>query len=158
VNSVRAGDGPSWAEIVRIAEHGESVSVIADGDHVAGIVPSGGLNRLGEAIEVLSETGLVLDLREGLADARGAVFSAGQTADDPLPVVVLADEWRGAYVIMSLQLPGVGWTGSLGCGYGAVRIPGWPRFRNPHRLDNPLDPLFEAVWTTVRGDYRALYV
>ena len=37
----QAEDQPSWAEIVRHAEHGESVSVIAHGDHVAEIVPSG---------------------------------------------------------------------------------------------------------------------
>jgi len=80
---VRAEDQPSWAEIVRHAEHGESVSVIAHGDHVAEVVPSGELDRLRETIEVLSDSELVRDLREGLADARdGRVFSADQIAAD----------------------------------------------------------------------------
>jgi antitoxin (DNA-binding transcriptional repressor) of toxin-antitoxin stability system len=81
--TVQAEDQPSWAEIVRHAEHGESVSVIAHGDHVAEIVPSGELDRLRETIEVLSDSELVRDLREGLADARdGRVFSADQIAAD----------------------------------------------------------------------------
>jgi len=81
--TVRAEDQPSVAEIVQHAEHGESVSVIAHGDHVADIVPSGELDRLRETIEVLSDTELVRDLREGLADARaGRVFSAEQIAAD----------------------------------------------------------------------------
>ena len=81
--SVRAEDQPSWAEIVRHAEHGESVSVIAHGDHVADIVPSGELDRLRETIEVLSDTDLVRELREGLADARaGRVVAAEQIAAD----------------------------------------------------------------------------
>jgi len=80
---VRAEDQPAWAEIVRRAERGESVAVIAHGDHVADVVPSGELDRLHEAIEVLSDTDLVRDLREGLADARaGRVFSAEQVAAD----------------------------------------------------------------------------
>jgi antitoxin (DNA-binding transcriptional repressor) of toxin-antitoxin stability system len=80
---VRAEDQPSWAEIVRHAEHGESISVIAHGDHVADIVPSGELDRLRETIDVLSDTDLVRDLREGLADARaGRVFSAEQISAD----------------------------------------------------------------------------
>jgi hypothetical protein len=60
-----AEDQPSWAEIVRHAGHGESVSVIAHGDHVADIAPSGELDRLRKTIEVLSGTGLVRELREG---------------------------------------------------------------------------------------------
>lgn len=81
--TVRAEDQPSWAEIVRHAEHGESVSVIAHGDHVADIVPSGELDRLRETIEVLSDSQLVRELREGLADARaGRVVPAGQIAAD----------------------------------------------------------------------------
>jgi antitoxin (DNA-binding transcriptional repressor) of toxin-antitoxin stability system len=63
--SVRAEDQPAWADIVRRAERGESVSVIAHGDHVADIVPSGEVDRLRETIEVLSDTELVRDLREG---------------------------------------------------------------------------------------------
>jgi len=81
--TVRAEDQPSWAEIVRHAEHGESVSVIAHGDHVADIVPSGELDRLRETTEVLSDTDLVRELREGLADARaGRVVPAEQIAAD----------------------------------------------------------------------------
>jgi antitoxin (DNA-binding transcriptional repressor) of toxin-antitoxin stability system len=69
-------DQPAWAEIVRRAESGESVVVIAHGDHVADVVPSGELDRLRETIEVLSDTELVRDLQKGLADARaGGVFS-----------------------------------------------------------------------------------
>jgi len=81
--TVRAEDEPSWPEIVRRAEHGEPVSVIAHGNHVADVVPSGELERLRETIEVLSDTELVRDLREGLADAHaGRVFSAEQIAAD----------------------------------------------------------------------------
>jgi antitoxin (DNA-binding transcriptional repressor) of toxin-antitoxin stability system len=39
--AIRAEDQPAWAEIVRRAERGESVAVIAHGDHVADVVPSG---------------------------------------------------------------------------------------------------------------------
>ena len=81
--TVRAEDEPSWAEVVRHAEHGEPVSVVAHGNHVADVVPSGELERLRETIEVLSDTELVRDLREGLADAHaGRVFSAEQIAAD----------------------------------------------------------------------------
>ena len=90
--AVRAEDQPAWAEIVRRAERGESVAVIARGDHVADVVPSGELDRLHETIEVLSDTELVRDLQEGLADARaGRVFSAGQVAAD-LAARRIADE------------------------------------------------------------------
>ncbi len=90
--AVRAEDQPAWAEIVRRAESGESVAVIAHGDHVADVVPSGELDRLRETIEVLSDTELVRDLQEGLADARaGRVFSAGQVAAD-LAARRVADE------------------------------------------------------------------
>jgi antitoxin (DNA-binding transcriptional repressor) of toxin-antitoxin stability system len=83
VVTVRAEDQPSWADVVRHAEHGESVSVIAHGIHVADIVPSGELDRLRETIEVLSDSELVRDLREGLTDARaGRVFSAEEIAAD----------------------------------------------------------------------------
>jgi antitoxin (DNA-binding transcriptional repressor) of toxin-antitoxin stability system len=81
--SVHAEDRPSWAEVVRHAERGESISVIAHGEHVADIVPSGELDRLRETIELLSDTELVHDLRDGLADARaGRVFSPDQIAAD----------------------------------------------------------------------------
>ena len=57
--------------------------MIAHSDHVAEIVRSGELDRLRETIEVLSDSELVRDLREGLADARdGRAFSADQIAAD----------------------------------------------------------------------------
>jgi antitoxin (DNA-binding transcriptional repressor) of toxin-antitoxin stability system len=81
--TVRAEDQPSWADVVRHAEHGEQVAVIAHGQHVADVVPSGELDRLHETIEVLSDTDLVRDLRDGIADAlAGRVFSADQIAAD----------------------------------------------------------------------------
>ncbi len=81
--TVQAEDQPSSTEVVRRAEHGESVSVIAHGVHVADVVPSGELERLRETIEVLSDSELVQDLREGLADAgAGRVFSAADIAND----------------------------------------------------------------------------
>jgi hypothetical protein len=46
-------------------------------------VPSGELDRLRETIDVLSDTDLVRDLIEGMADARaGRVFSASDIAAD----------------------------------------------------------------------------
>jgi antitoxin (DNA-binding transcriptional repressor) of toxin-antitoxin stability system len=81
--TVQAEDQPSWTEVVRRTEHGESVSVIAHGVHVADVVPSGELERLRETIGVLSDSELVQDLREGLADERaGRVFSAAEIAAD----------------------------------------------------------------------------
>jgi antitoxin (DNA-binding transcriptional repressor) of toxin-antitoxin stability system len=80
---VQAEDQPSWAEVVRRAESGETVSVIAHGGHVADVVPSGELARLRETVEVLSDPQLVRDLRDALADARaGRVFTAAQVAAD----------------------------------------------------------------------------
>ncbi|MFD0199766.1 MULTISPECIES: hypothetical protein [Saccharothrix] len=74
---------PSWTEVVRHAEHGETVSVIAHGRHVADVVPSGELDRLRETVDVLSDTELVRDLIEGLSDARaGRVFSSDDIAAD----------------------------------------------------------------------------
>ena len=49
---------------MRRAERGESVAVIAHGDHVADVVPSGELDRLRETIEVLSDAELVRELRD----------------------------------------------------------------------------------------------
>ena len=80
-HACRGRAGP--AEVVRQAGHGGPVSVIAHGGHVAGVVPSGELDRLRETIEMLSGTELVRDLRECLADARaGRVFSAEQIDAD----------------------------------------------------------------------------
>ena len=78
-----AEESPSWTEVVRRAEHGDTVAVIAHGEHVADVVPSGELNRLRDTIDVLSDTDLARDLLEGLADARaGRVVSATEIAAD----------------------------------------------------------------------------
>lgn len=83
VTVVSAEESPSWVEIVRHAEHGDTVAVIAHGRHVADVVPSGELDRLRETIDVLSDSDLVRDLIEGLSDARaGRVFSADDIAAD----------------------------------------------------------------------------
>lgn len=69
--------------MVRHAEHGNTVAVVAHGEHVADVVPSGELERLRETIDVLSDTDLVRDLVEGLADVRaGRVFPAADVAAD----------------------------------------------------------------------------
>jgi antitoxin (DNA-binding transcriptional repressor) of toxin-antitoxin stability system len=81
--SVSADGLESWNEAVRRAEHGETVAVIAHGEHVADVVPSGELDRLRETIEVLSDSRVVRDLQDGLADARaGRVFTAEDIAAD----------------------------------------------------------------------------
>lgn len=78
-----AEESPSWADVVRHTEHGQTVAVIAHGEHVADVVPSGELERLRDTIDVLSDTELVRDLIEGLADARaGRVFSSADIAAD----------------------------------------------------------------------------
>src|SRR5258706_3603521 len=83
VMTVQAEDQPSWAEVVRRAESGETVSIIVHGEPVADVVPSGELARLRETVEVLSDPQLVRDLRDALADAQtGRVFTAGQVAAD----------------------------------------------------------------------------
>lgn len=83
VTGVTAEESPSWAEVVRHTEHGDTVAVIAHGDHVADVVPSGELDRLRETIEVLSDTDLVRDLLEGLADVHaGNVVPASEVAAD----------------------------------------------------------------------------
>ena len=67
---VVSADGlESWSEAVRRAERGEVVPVIAHGEHVADVVPSGELDRLRETIEVLSDP----DAMRDLADAQPAV-------------------------------------------------------------------------------------
>lgn len=81
--SVYAEESPSWADVVRHTEHGQTVAVIAHGEHVADVVPSGELERLRDTIDVLSDTELVRDLIDGLADARaGRVFSSADIAAD----------------------------------------------------------------------------
>ena len=59
------------------------MAVVAHGQHVADVVPSGELDRLRDTIEVLSDTDLVRDLIEGMADAHaGRVFPAADIACD----------------------------------------------------------------------------
>ena len=73
----------TWEDAVRRAEHGETVAVIAHGEHVADVVPSGELDRLRETIAVLSDSGLMRELREGLADlAAGRTVPASDVAAD----------------------------------------------------------------------------
>ncbi|MER5391049.1 hypothetical protein [Saccharopolyspora sp. NPDC002686] len=73
----------SWTDAVRRAEHGETVPVVAHGEHVADVVPSGEIDRLRETIEVLSDSDLIRDLREGLADlTAGRTVTADQMAAD----------------------------------------------------------------------------
>lgn len=80
---VRAEDQPSWGDIVRHAERGETVPVIAHGNHVADVVLSGELASLRETVSVLSDSELVRDLREGLEDLRaGRTVPASDIADD----------------------------------------------------------------------------
>jgi antitoxin (DNA-binding transcriptional repressor) of toxin-antitoxin stability system len=62
--SVRPEDRPPWGEIVRHAEHGETVCVNAHGEHVADVVPSGELHRRRETVAMLSDAELVQDLRD----------------------------------------------------------------------------------------------
>ncbi|WP_190814897.1 hypothetical protein [Saccharopolyspora pogona] len=69
---------------MRHAEHGETVPVIAHGEHVADVVPSGELDRLRETIEVLSDAEAIQDLLEGLADvAAGRPVSGRRPASTP---------------------------------------------------------------------------
>lgn len=56
----------SWFDAVRRAERGEVVPVIAHGEHVADVVPSGELDRLRETIEVLSDPALMRDLADAV--------------------------------------------------------------------------------------------
>jgi antitoxin (DNA-binding transcriptional repressor) of toxin-antitoxin stability system len=59
----------SWDDAVARAARGETVAVIAHGEHVADVVPSGELDRLRETIEVLSDS----DAVRALADAEPVV-------------------------------------------------------------------------------------
>lgn len=61
----------SWQEAVQRAEHGETVTVIAHGEHVADVVPSGELDRLRETIAVLSDHDLVRALADTTPVVRG---------------------------------------------------------------------------------------
>ena len=65
--------------MVRRAKHCDTVAVIAHGEHVADVVPSGELDRLRDTVEVLSDTDLVRDLIEGLAERMGRKGHAQMT-------------------------------------------------------------------------------
>lgn len=81
--TVSADGLDSWSDAVHRAEQGDTVAVIAHGKHVADVVPSGELERLRETIEVLSDTDLMHDIRDGLADLEAdRVVSANDIADD----------------------------------------------------------------------------
>ncbi len=68
--SVSTDGFEAWHDAVRRAENGETVAVIAHGEHVADVVPSGELERLRETIEVLSDPEAV----RALADTEPVVF------------------------------------------------------------------------------------
>ena len=53
-----------WEDAIRRAERGEIIAVIAHGEHVADVVPSGELDRLRETIEVLSGPEAMQDLAD----------------------------------------------------------------------------------------------
>lgn len=53
-----------WEDAVRRAERGEIIAVVAHGEHVADVVPSGELDRLRETIEVLSDAEAMRDLAD----------------------------------------------------------------------------------------------
>jgi antitoxin (DNA-binding transcriptional repressor) of toxin-antitoxin stability system len=61
----------AWQNAVRRAQHGETVAVIAHGEHVTDVVPSGELDRLRETIQVLSDTDLVLALSDLTPEVHG---------------------------------------------------------------------------------------
>jgi len=53
-----------WEDAVHRAERGEIIAVIAHGEHVADVVPSGELDRLRETIEILSDPEAMRDLAD----------------------------------------------------------------------------------------------
>jgi antitoxin (DNA-binding transcriptional repressor) of toxin-antitoxin stability system len=59
----------TWSDAVCRAERGETVAVIAHGEHVADVVPAGELERLRETIAVLSEP----EFTRGLEDREPVV-------------------------------------------------------------------------------------
>lgn len=61
----------TWDDAIRRAEHGETVAVIAHGEHVADVVPSGELERLRETIEVLSDREAMRDLDDTAPEVVG---------------------------------------------------------------------------------------
>ncbi|MGH3787216.1 MAG: hypothetical protein ACRDRG_11835 [Pseudonocardiaceae bacterium] len=80
---VASEQATKWEQAVERAGRGETVAVLAHGQHVADVVPSGEIERLRETIEVLSDHDLLRDLRAGLADIRaGRVEPAQAVAVD----------------------------------------------------------------------------
>jgi antitoxin (DNA-binding transcriptional repressor) of toxin-antitoxin stability system len=69
--SVSADGLESWNDAVRRAERGEVVAVIAHGEHVADVVPSGELDRLRETIEVLSDPEAIEALKDTDVEVTG---------------------------------------------------------------------------------------
>ena len=69
--SVSADEPGAWGDAVRRAERGEVVAVIAHGEHVADVVPSGELDRLRETIEVLSDPDALRALADTEIDLTG---------------------------------------------------------------------------------------
>ncbi len=69
--SVSADEPGPWRDAVRRAERGEVVAVIAHGEHVADVVPSGELDRLRETIEVLSDPEALRALNDTEIDVTG---------------------------------------------------------------------------------------
>lgn len=61
----------AWQDAVQRAQHGETVAVIAHGEHVADVVPSGELARLRETVQVLSDHDLVRALADREAVIQG---------------------------------------------------------------------------------------
>lgn len=61
----------AWQNAVHRAEQGETVAVIAHGEHVADVVPSGELDRLRETIQVLSDSDLVRALADLTPEVEG---------------------------------------------------------------------------------------
>jgi antitoxin (DNA-binding transcriptional repressor) of toxin-antitoxin stability system len=74
--TVAVEDAESWREAIRRAGSGETVKVLADGKHVADVVPSGELERMRETVDVLADSELVQSIAEGLADIRSGRLSS----------------------------------------------------------------------------------
>jgi antitoxin (DNA-binding transcriptional repressor) of toxin-antitoxin stability system len=62
----------AWEDAIHRVERGETVAVIAHGEHVADVVPSGELDRLRETIAVLSDPDTMRDLADTEPDIIGA--------------------------------------------------------------------------------------
>lgn len=72
-----------WERAVTRAGRGETIAVLAHGQHVADVVPSGKIERLRETIDVLSDNDLLRDIYDGLHDLKtGTVVPAETVAAD----------------------------------------------------------------------------